>query len=224
MPRRLAAAALASACILATPSVFGQAAAAPAFGAGASWTYREINSYNRLPVGNVTRQVTAATGEIRVVSRTGDSRVDTQADFARPGFLLNGTLNDRAQGALEPPLQVMPFPLEPGQRWTQTVKRQDPLTREMRDVRVDGRVIGWETVRVPAGEFRALKVERRMWLGDWDQFRGETWRAETEWYAPEVQGPVKLTVFEEYPDRRFSLKSFMPGERVVFELTSYQRG
>jgi hypothetical protein len=91
-------------------------------------------------------------------------------------------------------------------------------------VHVDGRVVGWETVRVPAGEFRALRVERRMRLGDWDQFRGETWRAETEWFVPEVGAPVKLTVFEEYPERRFSMWSFMPGERLTYELTGWKKG
>lgn len=223
MVRRIVAAAFVAACTASVPAI-AQVAAAPALGAGESWTYREINAYNRLPIGDVTRQVTTSTGEIRVVSRTGDSRVETQSGFARPGFLASGTLNDRAQGALQPPLEVMPFPLEPGKRWSQTVKRQDPVTGEMRDVHIDGRVVGWETVRVPAGEFRALKVERRMRLGDWDQFRGETWRAETEWYVPEVKGPVKLVVFEEYPERRFSMWSFMPGERVVYELTAYSRG
>lgn len=223
MPRRLAAAAVA-ACTFAAVPAFAQVAAAPALAAGESWTYREINAFNRLPIGDVTRQVTAASGEIRVVSRSGPTRPETQAGFVRPGFLSDGALNDRARGALQPPLEVMPFPLEPGKRWSQTVRRQDPVTNELRDVHVDGRVVGWETVRVPAGEYRALKVERRMRLGDWDQFRGETWRAETEWYAPEVNGPVKITVFEEYPERRFSMWSFMPGERVVYELTSHKRG
>jgi hypothetical protein len=145
--------------------------------------------------------------------------------FARPGVMASGTLNDRAEGTMTPALNLMPFPLEPGQRWSQTVQRLDPATGELRNVRVDGRVIGWETVRVPAGEFKALRVERRMWLGDWDMFRGETWRAETEWYVPEVKAPVKLTVFEEYPPQRNGgLMSFLPGNRMTYELLAWKRG
>lgn len=222
MSRRFAAAALAAASLSALPAL-AQVAAAPVLGAGESWTYRTINDYNRLPQGDVTRSVAVSAGGIRVVSRAGAS-APIESGFARPGVLASGALNDRAQGRLAPALELMPFPLEPGQRWSQTVRRQDALTNEMRDVRVEGRVVGWETVRVPAGEFRALRVERRLWLGDWDQFRGETWRAETEWYAPEVKGPVKVAVFEEYPERRFSMWSFMPGERVTYELVSWKRG
>jgi hypothetical protein len=221
MRHRLAAAALAAASAFALPA-FAQVATAPAVGAGESWTYREINDYNRLPLREVTRSVAASGNDLRVVSRSGN--FESTDGFARPGAQSSGMLNDRAQGTLTPALDVMPFPLEPGKRWTQTVQRRDAVTGEIRDVRVEGRVIGWETVRVPAGEFKALRVERRMWLGDWDQFRGETWRAETEWYAPDVKGPVKLTVFEEFPPHRYSLFSgMMPGDRVTWELTSWKR-
>jgi hypothetical protein len=220
MRHALLAAALAAA--LAAPSAaIAQSAPAPSVGAGDTWTYRGL-SYNRLPLGEVTREVTGTGGEIRVVTRAGSTQ--QTAEFARPGFQASGPLNDRATGTLAPALEVMPFPLEPGKRWTQTVQRRDPASGEMRTVRLEGRVVGWETVRVPAGEFRAIKVERRMWLGDWDQFRGETWRAETEWYVPEVRGPVKVAVFEEYPAHRYSLFSFMPGDRYTYELTSFKRG
>jgi hypothetical protein len=220
-PRSLAAA-LAAASIAAPLAAFAQTAAAPSIAAGQSWTYRAVNDYNRLPLGEVTRQVAAAGNEIRVVSRAGTT--EAASGFAGAGRLASGVLNDRAQGTMSPALEVMPFPLEPGKRWSQTVQRRDAMTGELRDVHVDGRVVGWETIRVPAGEFRALRVERRMRLGDWDQFRGETWRAETEWFVPEVGAPVKLTVFEEYPERRFSMWSFMPGERLTYELTGWKKG
>lgn len=213
---------LAAALLAAPLAALAQSAAAPAVAAGQSWTYRAINDYNRLPLGEVTRQVTRTGDGIEVSVRVGD--MERPARLARPGALAEGPLNDRASGALSPALEVMPFPLEPGKRWSQTVQRRDPATGELREVRVDGRVVGWETVRVPAGEFRALRVERRMRLGDWDQFRGETWRAETEWFVPEVGAPVKLTVFEEYPERRFSMWSFMPGERLTYELTGWNKG
>jgi hypothetical protein len=220
-PRSLAAA-LAAACIAAPLAALAQSAAAPSLAAGQSWTYRTVNDYNRLPLGEVTSQVTGTADGIRVVVRDGSA--EQSARLARPGALAEGPLNDRARGTLSPALDVMPFPLEPGKRWSQTVQRRDTATGDLRDVHVDGRVIGWETVRVPAGEFRALRVERRMRLGDWDQFRGETWRAETEWFVPEVGAPVKLTVFEEYPERRFSMWSFMPGERLTYELTGWKKG
>jgi hypothetical protein len=88
---------------------------------------------------------------------------------------------------------------------------------------VTGRVRGWETVKVPAGEFKALKVERTLYLGDYDSFRGITQRTETEWYAPDVRGAAKVVVFEEFCDRPTgcAMGAFMPGERATYELTSY---
>ena len=88
---------------------------------------------------------------------------------------------------------------------------------------VRGKVLGWETVKVPAGEFRAMKVERTMYLADYDTFRGNTQRTETEWYAPDIRGAAKIVVFEEFCERRYGcLMSAMPGVRATYELTSYK--
>ena len=221
---QLVAATLAACGTLLALPAYAQVATAPTVTGGDTWTYRESNGFNRLPLGDVTREALSGPGGVRLVSRSTYDRAELQASYAQPGALASGTLNPRAQGALTPALELMSFPLEPGKTWKQTVTRQDALSGEPRRVLLEGKVIGWETVRVPAGEFRALKVERRMWLGDYDEFRGETWRSETERYAPEVRGAVKLVVFEEYPTTRYAAYSFMPGDRFIYELTSYKRG
>ena len=204
------------------PSAFAQVAA-PTLTPGQSWTYREINGYNGLQRGIVVREVTtAANGDIRVVSRSGEGKQLDEARFEQAGLLREGVLNDRARGVLTPALALYPFPLTEGRRWSQTVSRDDPEWREKRAVRVDGRVLGWETVRVPAGEFKALKIERRMWLGDRDPFRNETWRTETEWYVPELKAPAKLTVREQYREYQLVIGSFLPGEWYTLELTTHK--
>jgi hypothetical protein len=172
--------------------------------------------------GTWTREVTAAApGGIRVVTRDGVEA--TEALFRAPGEMTSGVLGDRARGTMEPAYQLMPFPLAEGKSWSQKVVRTDPATGERREMLVTGRVRGWETVKVPAGEFKALKVERTMYLGDYDSFRGITQRTETEWYAPDIRGAAKVVVFEEFCERRYGcpMGSFMPGERATYELTSY---
>jgi hypothetical protein len=199
--------------------------AAPALKPGDTWTYRGIDNYNRQVTGTLTREVTsAAPGGIRVV--TSDGGAATESLFRAPGELASGVLGDRARGTMEPALQVAPFPLAEGKTWSQTVIRTDPATGERREMLVTGRVRGWETVKVPAGEFKALKVERTMYLGDYDSFRGITQRTETEWYAPDIRGPAKVVVFEEYCERRFGcpMGSQMPGVRATYELTSFKGG
>jgi hypothetical protein len=196
--------------------------AAPALKPGDSWTYRGIDNYNRLPTGAWTREVTgAAAGGIRVALRSADGSFEDV--YRVPGELASGVLNDRARGTMEPAFQLLPFPLTEGKSWSQKVIRTDPFSNERREMLVRGKVLGWETVKVPAGEFRAMKVERTMYLGDYDTFRGITQRTETEWYAPDIRGAAKIVVFEEYCERRYGcpMGSFMPGVRATYELTSY---
>jgi hypothetical protein len=196
--------------------------AAPTLKPGDTWTYRGIDNYNRQVTGTLTREVTsAAPGGIRVVSRDGGEA--TESLFRAPGELASGVLGDRARGTMEPAFQVAPFPLAEGKTWSQKVIRTDPATGERREMLVTGRVRGWETVKVPAGEFKALKVERTLYLGDYDSFRGITQRTETEWYAPDIRGAAKIVVFEEFCERRYGcpMGSLMPGERATYELTSY---
>jgi len=217
--------ALVAAALVATALPAAAQVAAPALRAGDTWTYRMVDDYNKQVVGDWTRAVVGtATGAIRVDTRFGGAT--SESVFRAPGELASGVLGDRARGTMEPAFQLAPFPLTEGRSWSQTVVRTDPVTKERREMLVQGRVRGWETVKVPAGEFKAIRVDRTMYLGDYDAFRGITVRTETEWYAPDVRGPVKLIVFEEYCERRFGcpMGTHFPGERSTSELTSFRGG
>jgi hypothetical protein len=199
---------------------------APVVQAGDTWTFRHIDGYNKLEVGIVSLAVEAAgAGDIRLVTRSGEGRYASQSTYAGPGRLSAGTLSERAEGALNPPLELARYPLREGEKWRQTVVRDDVLSREKRATVLEAKVVGWQTVRVPAGEFRALLVERRIDLGDYDPFRGPTLRWEREWYAPEVRGTVKYEVFEEYFENRYNrMQSPLPSTRAIYELVSYKPG
>jgi len=217
--------ALLASVLLGTSLSVAAQVAAPALKAGDTWTYRGIDNYNRLPTGTWTREVTGTEASgIRVAVRSADGSIDDL--FRAPGELASGVLNDRARGTMDPALQLMPFPLAEGKSWSQKVIRTDPVTNEKREMLVQGKVLGWETIKVPAGEFKAIKVERTMYLGDYDSFRGITQRTETEWYAPDIRGAAKVVVFEEFCERRYgcAMGSFMPGVRATYELTSYRGG
>ena len=215
-----------AAALVGAPLGFAADLPAPVLQAGDTWTYRHIDGYNKLDVGTVSLAVEAArAGDIRLVTRSGDGRSASQSTYAGPGRLAAGTLSARAEGALNPPLELSRYPLHEGERWKQTVVRDDVLSGEKRATQLDAKVVGWQTVKVPAGEFRALLIERRIDLGDYDPFRGPTLRWEKEWYAPEVKGTVKLEVFEEYFENRYNrLQSPMPGTRAIYELVSYKAG
>jgi hypothetical protein len=53
-------------------------------------------------------------------------------------------------------------------------------------------VLGSEQVSVPAGSFDTIKIQRRVYAGDFDGPRSETHIVETEWYAPALGRAVRL--------------------------------
>lgn len=212
--------------VLAAAPVFAADVAAPTLTAGDTWTYRHIDGYNKLAVGTVTSIVqTSGARDIRLVTSSTAGTTQSESTYSGPGLLASGILSARAEGKMNPPLKLTPYPLREGEKWTQHVVRSDAMSKEPRSMEIRGKVIGWETVKVPAGEFRALRIERWINLADYDAFRGPTWRWEIEWYSPDVKGPVKVQVFEEYFDNRYAMPvSPMPWTRATFELVSYKRG
>jgi hypothetical protein len=212
--------------LLATRPTLAADVPAPVLHPGDTWTYRHIDGYNKLTVGTVSNIVqTVGANEIRLLTRSGDGKYQWEAVYAAPGLLANGIISERAEGTMNPPLALSPYPLREGQQWRQNVIRDDLMSREKRLTQISGRVVGWETVKVPAGEFRALLIERAFELGDYDPFRGPTLRYEKEWYSPEVRSAVKLEVFEEYFYHRYNrLEMTAPGTRAIYELVSYKAG
>jgi hypothetical protein len=213
-------------CLVAAQPAGAADIAAPVLQPGDTWTYRHIDNYNKLEVGTVSSVVEAAgPNGVRLVTRSPNGLVNFESTYAGPGQLASGTLSERAAGAMHPPLQLTRYPLREGERWAQNVVRDDVMSREERETDLRVKVIGWATVKVPAGEFRALLIERAFDLGDYDPFRGPTLRYEKEWYAPEVKGTVKLEVFEEYFESRYGrLEMPAPGTRATYELLSYKAG
>jgi hypothetical protein len=116
--------------------------------------------------------------------------------------------------------KVLDFPLSGGKQWMSaysTTVITDIGFRQSRDYSENFRVLGWDDVKVRAGQFKALRVEyRRTAVGSSSAFG--THAAEEiinhYWYSPDVKYFVKC----EYD------KDWMGGEKEIFnwELTSFQ--
>jgi hypothetical protein len=211
--------------LLALSTLAGAQIQAPSYRAGESWTYREINGYNNIERATVVREVVQAEGTVRIVTRLADGKLINDAVYPTPGALASGALNDRARGTYAPSLPMYPYPLAEGQRWSNRVVRNDEVWKERRPTRIDGRIHGWETVRVPMGEFKALRIQRIIYVGDHDPFRGETTREEIEWYVPDLKMPVKLLVREYFREPPFDFPNYIQsGDWFIHELTAVKRG
>lgn len=107
-----------------------------------------------------------------------------------------GSLSQDAAGgaqrqAFGAPYTKLPFPLAPGMRWDERITALDAHGTAYA-WRISGRAHGWERVRTPAGEFDALRIVLTMDLGNGDGNWRDTIRVETLWYAPAVNGWVRL--------------------------------
>jgi len=181
---------LAAICCVATIAVAtaGPAAGAPA--AGDVYTYGLVNGYSKEARGQLRYEIAKVEPErVTFVVKPDNSEVGAERTevYTREGNWLSGLVEShgvpvRYDFATAYPAFV--FPLDPGKMWSVRVKARAAGAARERSVRVDGRVIGTERVRVPAGEFDAIKVRRHVYAGDADYFVTETRIVEFDWYAP----------------------------------------
>jgi len=89
------------------------------------------------------------------------------------------------------PLMWFKFPLFPGKTWTQSAHWETPADDVAGTEDVRGKVIGWEKVTVPAGTYKALRVE----LNDRIVGTGGVYDLVTltYWYVPDVNRFVKYS-------------------------------
>jgi len=86
-----------------------------------------------------------------------------------------------------PAFPAFVYPLVPGKSWYTVVDATDAITKQRYKVHTQGKVLGWERIRVPAGEFDALKVRRYVFAGNSDAVKTQEEIAETDWYVPALR-------------------------------------
>lgn len=112
-------------------------------------------------------------------------------------------VNDRLTGSFFPESGLLRFPLKPGRRYTSEYEVARPHTRDSFRAKntLAVSVVGWQEVTVPAGTFRALKIDAPGTYERLDVRRRGPLRV-TLWYAPEVRRWVKRTFENRAPGGR----------------------
>ena len=173
----------------------GPAAGAPA--TGDAYVYQLVNAYNKEVLGKVHYQVGRADAKQISVSVNPD-----KADAGAARTEIYTPEGNSLQNLLEShgiPLEyrfsaaypAYVFPLDPGKTWSVRVNAEVPTYGQRRSVRVDGKVLGTERIRVPAGEFDTVKVRRFVYPGDAYFPYSETHITEIDWYAPALGRTVR---------------------------------
>jgi len=186
---------------------------APPIRVGDTYVYESMDPDGQDRSLKTRRTVTSTQGRIVLSSLSLDSKK------AKPRLLhfnqewnLLATRNAEGVGLdYSPPLKYYDFPLFPGKTWQQTTTETHTKTGATRIHTVSGSVEGWETVRVPAGTFRAIRVSLQTEL--FDPSTGERIPGtDLSWYVPEVRRSVK------------SLTSGKDGSRRLIQLLHYELG
>lgn len=173
------------------PSGMAAQVSAPEFRVGNDWRYAVHDGYTKLPRGTVEYRVSAVQGDT-VTFEVRNNGLESTELYARDGNWLRRPAPNLHAFAYSPAYPAFVFPLEPGKTWNVRVMATDPATGQRFPVTIQGKVLGWERIRVPAGEFDTLKVQRHVFVDYWlPNVRGPNVAHEIEWYAPALKQAAK---------------------------------
>ena len=165
---------------------------------GDSWTYRSTNVLGPGTDEHVTRVSFADDKVILAVS----TRKSDGKEFDSSWTPEWNAVTSYTGLMYRPPTGVLRFPLRVGDKY--------PIKFEMLRLRGStvmsnaagtATVVGWETVEVPAGKFRAMRVDVEALYQQIDG-SGSFLQQVTFWYVPEVRRWVRLQAVN--PNRRLS--------------------
>jgi hypothetical protein len=180
------------------PSGMPAAAPAPDIRAGDVWTYHVRDGFTGIARGEQRHEVVQVSRDyVRVTGAL--ERSDGTQIYDRAWNWLRRPATNLQTFEYAPAYQAFAFPLAAGKQWHQRLVATDPADGRRFPVWIDGIVLGWERIDVPAGEFDALKVERTVYFEYWEYaVRGRSRIREIEWYAPAVKQSVKKEARSQY--------------------------
>ncbi|MES2561617.1 MAG: hypothetical protein V4637_02720 [Pseudomonadota bacterium] len=203
---------------------------APQVKTGDYWDYTVRDGYTGLPRGIYRYQVASVDAERVTVHLIHEGRLLDTLIYA-PGW--NGRelpLTNTQRFRYEPTYVAYSYPLAPGKTWYTVVRATDVQTGRRFNTHVKGRVLGWERISVPAGQFDALKIQREVFAGNMEGWKTQEEITEIDWYVPSARRAVRTQAnshhFDtsrggsdgggEYPER-------VRGDFLISELTAFSQ-
>ena len=195
----------------------------PAIRSGVVLRYVAHDGYTGLQVPDFEYRVTGVQDNTVTVQAQQGNHAWTER-YTKDWNWLEHPMTNLQDFRYNPPYPALPFPLVAGKSWQTYVNATDPATGRVNHVRIDGKVLGWERVKVPAGEFDTLKIQRYVYAGNAEFFRMEERIREWDWYAPKVGLIVQHAGSSEYIDTskdcRFGNCMLIKNDWTVMELAS----
>jgi hypothetical protein len=180
------------------PAGMAAEVSAPELRIGSTWRYAVSDGFTRLARGTVEYRIRAVEGSVVTVDVRNGTQESTEL-YTRDGNWLRRPATNMQVFSYNPPYRAFDFPLVAGKRWESRATATDPADGRSFPVAVNGRVLGWERIKVPAGEFDTLKVRRMVYLDYFRQGdRGQSVIRETDWYAPALNQVVRRETTSQY--------------------------
>lgn len=171
---------------------------APDVRVGNNWRYAVQDGFTKLPRGTIEYRVSTVQGDTVTVEVLHEGRQSTEL-YTREWKWLRRPATNMQTFAYTPAYEAFAFPLMPGKTWRSRVTATDPADGRRFPVRIAGAVLGWERIKVPAGEFDTIKVRRDVFVDYWEHnVRGQSVIEEFEWYAPAVKQAVRRETTSRY--------------------------
>lgn len=174
------------------------AAIAPVLKAGQQWAYRRVDLWRKEETERFRQELAFEEAGRWMVRWTILNSDDPVRRGSVTGELMDPASQSYADSRVTGSAEPLRFPLAPGKSWSFEYSFRGQSGRQTKVIQA-AMVKGWETVSVPAGSFRALRVEHD---GRYTASEGGySWSGtirETYWYAP----AARRVVMREYRDTK----------------------
>ena len=166
----------------------------PGVKVGDTWMFNTLNGWNGELAYVSMNSVKEISAKGIALESSSLDRSSVSVVQRTSGFNMTSVVTSGRTRRFDPYYPNFAFPLVIGKTWRDEVTISDSGTSGETRARLSGKVIGWESVTVPAGTFRALRIELRgTYSSDGD---GSGTIEDTLWYSPEVRNAVRA----EYKD------------------------
>lgn len=160
---------------------------------GDSWTYQKIDNWTNIKTMEYVVEVSAVSDmEIRLTAKHRKSGVVATITETLDLNMLTRESSGGASDRYIPNDGSYTFPFAVGKTWD----AKTDYTRANRNgsYELTAKVVGWEQVKVPAGEFTAIKITKEGRYQSTSGGSSGTGRIKsTLWYVPEIKNAVKFS-------------------------------
>jgi len=203
---------------------------APSAKVGDYWEYAVRDGYTGIPRGTYRYQVSRVEADRIVVDLMHEGYLLETLVYGADWKGREHPLTNMQRFRYEPAYTAYPFPLEPGKTWRSVLNSTDVTSGKKYSTHIHGKVVGWERVSVPAGEFDALRIQRQVFAGNMEGFRTQEEITETDWYVPGVRRAVRTQTSSEHLDTARGggdgggmYPLLVRGDNLISELIGYSR-